>query len=166
MSYQTLILDLGTYESASVTTLMIGSDIEHATPREALTSFRDALIAVAKEAIEDDKSDCSQCSKKLASPEDRYCSFCGRHLKIERDLNEEASSYFRSLWETQYHEFRGWENLVDLGWYVGRIGQGRYVRMQGFDGFLAGWDNVDWDKLESTHEITYGDIMAADPECF
>ena len=150
--YTTLILGLGTHEGANVATVTIGgewSDGGFETPKEALSHFRDCLVAYVTELAqeEEETGTCSHCSHNNREPLNRYCGFCGRQLKnTERDLDLEAAQLFASWFQRQSHETcNDWEALSSGGgWNLGWITAGGYIRLDGFGGFLEEWEPEDW----------------------
>lgn len=147
--YHNLILNVGAYEGAGLSSLILGTRVGYDTPKEILTAFREALLAVVKEKLEEDAAgQCSNCETKLRTPLEQYCSFCGRHLKLKRNLDLEAAAFFERMFQTQLHEFVEWDTFVDHEWYVGCFFNGRYVIQESFEQMLAAWDEVDFSNTE------------------
>lgn len=140
---QTLILGCGTYEGGRVPEILVGGQFQDGfdTVRGALGHFRRCMTLLVEDKIQKDESGtCSYCSKKHATPLDRYCSFCGRRLRREHDMYEDTSALFQEFFERELHEFTEWEALANFGWNVNWISKGRYVRVDGFDQMLANWE--------------------------
>lgn len=79
----------------------------------------------------------------------------------------ETCSWFTNLFDMELHEFSDWEEVV--GWRIGWLGPGSFVRVDGFDRMLEEWNPADWkDNLGEGRswwqavlsDATYGDIVA------
>lgn len=163
--YHNLILTIGAYESSTLTNLVFGTPIGYDTPKEIMIAFREAILNIIKEKIKQDESGvCSKCEIKTRSGLEIYCSFCGRRLNRERDLNSEAASFFQGLFGTQLHEFIEWEWMADQNWYVGRFYKGRYFLKEGFEGMLEDWENIDFDHLNT--ETQSAGLISPDKEAW
>ena len=137
--YRNLILGYGTYEGSKVPVIVVscqGGDFD--TPKDILNAFRKVLLDVAEGLVkEEEDAACSNCKRKTRTETARYCEFCGRPFRPPTtDFGEVAYGIFSEWFQMEAHEFNLWESLDYLGWQVGQITSGGFVRIDGFEQIL------------------------------
>ena len=149
-TYQNLILGLRTHESSAATEILVGGnfDVGFDTPREALEHFQESLMVLVKE---EEEMELARLIKVEACPKckqdnDEFCRFCGRRFEgPQLDLNTMAAAKFADWFQQQLHELEDWEGLSQYGWNLGWISRGGFVKLDGFEGYLEGWNPEGWE---------------------